>query len=300
MPPAYAEPNSPPVIRAICEQIGGAVVASLATETIMHHHITFRPLPAPGCTHLIQRAVTRLSPLHLAGQLHPSLAVTALHELPPGTTILITDQQDTRYSLLHQHSKAPHVVPNVKYDYYPCRCGCVHIAAKTMRNVLQGEMLLYNDQYTEATRTLLVQFGGSYKPRTKKGGAGAAAFLVDHQQMKLLDWQAIAIAECPDNIHAETTACEQGTLLAAEWYAKLAPEGGLTFIIQGDILPLIQFLNYSARLRYAGVQQHLIKIKQTALSTSQSLLHILTKRGQCHCRSPCRCWCGYAITYKGH
>ena len=60
-------------------------------------------------------------------------------------------------------------------------------------------------------------------------------------------------------------ACEQATLLAAEWYGKLAPEGGLTVIIQGDILPLIQFLNYNARLRYAGVQQHLINIKQTAL-----------------------------------
>ena len=75
----------------------------------------------------------------------------------------------------------------------------------------------------------------------------------------------MAIANCPDNIHAETIACEQATLLAAEWYAKLAPEGSITVIIQGDILPLIQFLNYTARLRYAGVQQHLLNIKQTAL-----------------------------------
>ena len=265
VPPAHPEPNSPPVIRAICEQIAGAVVASLATETILHHQITFQPLPAPGCTRLLQSAVTRLSPLHLAGQLHPSLAITALRELPSGATVLITDQHDTRYSLLHQHSKAPHVTPNVNYEYYPCRCGSVHIAAKTTRSVQKGEMLLYNDQSNEATRTLLVQFDGSYKPRTKRGGAGAAAFLVDQQQMRLLDWQAMAIAACPDNIYAETIACEQATLLAAEWYAKLAPDGKLTVIIQGDILPLIQFLNYNARLRYAGVQQHLINIKQTAL-----------------------------------
>ena len=115
------------------------------------------------------------------------------------------------------------------------------------------------------TRVLLVQFDGSYKPRLKRGGAGVAAFLVEQQCMKLLDWQAVAIASCPDNIHAETIACEQATLLAAEWYAKLAPEGSITVIIQGDILPLIQFLNYTARLRYAGVQQHLLNIKQTAL-----------------------------------
>ena len=36
-----------------------------------------------------------------------------------------------------------------------------------------------------------MQFDGSYKPRSKRGGAGAAAFLVDQQQMRLLDWQAI-------------------------------------------------------------------------------------------------------------
>ena len=154
MPPAYPESNSPPVIRTICEQLAGAVVASLATETIMHFQITFQPLPAPGCTRRIQSAVTRLLSLHLAGQLHSSLAITALHELPPGTTILITDQHDTRYSLLHQHSKASHVIPNITYDYYPCRCGCVHIAAKTTRSVRKGEMLLYNDQYHCHTHTV--------------------------------------------------------------------------------------------------------------------------------------------------
>ena len=265
VPPSHPEPNSPPVIRTICEEIAGAVVASLATETILHFGITYQPLPAPGCTRLIQSAVTRLSPLHLAGQLHPSLAITALCELPVGATVLITDQGDTRYSLLHQHSKAPHVVPNIRYDYYPCRCGSIHVAAKTTRRVQQGEMLLYNDQSNMTTRVLLVQFDGSYKPRLKRGGAGVAAFLVEQQCMKLLDWQAVAIANCPDNIHAETIACEQATLLAAEWYAKLAPEGSITVIIQGDILPLIQFLNYTARLRYAGVQQHLLNIKQTAL-----------------------------------
>ena len=57
--------------------------------------------------------------------------------------------------------------------------------------------------------------------------------MVEAQQMKLLDWQAIAIAECPDNIYAETIACEQATQLAAEWYGKLALEGGLSVIIQG-------------------------------------------------------------------
>ena len=126
-------------------------------------------------------------------------------------------------------------------------------------------MLLYNGHAPQATRTLLVQFDGSYKPRTQRGGAGTAAFLVEHNRMQLLEWQAVAIAQCPDNIYAETIGYQQATLLAAQWYAKLAPDGPLHVVIQGDILPLIQYLNYNARLRYAGIQQHLIGIKHTAL-----------------------------------
>ena len=71
-PTTHPPANNPPLIRATCEQIAGAVVASLATETILHHNITFQPLPEPGCTRLIQTAITRLSPLHLAGQLQAS------------------------------------------------------------------------------------------------------------------------------------------------------------------------------------------------------------------------------------
>ena len=68
-------------------------------------------------------------------------------------------------------------------------------------------MLLYNDYLTLAMRTLLVQFDGSYKPRTLRGGVGTATFLVENSRIQLLEWQAIAIAYCPDNIYAETIGC---------------------------------------------------------------------------------------------
>ena len=170
-PTAHPPANSPPLIRTLCEQIAGAVVASLATETILHHNITFQPLPEPGCTRLIQTAITRLSPLHLAGQLHPALAITALQEIAAGATVLIADEHDTTYSLLHQHSHAPHQQPNVTYDHYHCRCGCIHIAVKTTRSVRKGEMLLYTEYAPPATRTLLVQFDGSYTSRAPRKAA---------------------------------------------------------------------------------------------------------------------------------
>ena len=199
-------------------------MASLATETILHFSITFQALAVHPTAASHHHSTV---PLHLAGQLHPALALTTLCEVPARATVLITDEHDARYSLLHQHSKAPHIQPNVYYDHYSCRCGCIHIAVKTTRALPKGEMLLYNDNQTPAMRTLLVQFGGSYKPRARQGGAGIAAFLVENNRMQLLEWQAIAIAHCPDNIYAETIGCRQATQLAAQWYAKLAPDGPL-------------------------------------------------------------------------
>ena len=83
--------------------------------------------------------------------------------------------------------------------------------------------------------------------------------------MQLIEWQAVSIARCPDNIYAETIGCQYATLLAAKWYALLSGDGPVRVVIQGDILPLIQYLNYNARLRYPGIQHILLEIKRVAL-----------------------------------
>ena len=140
----------------------------------------------------IQVALTRLSPLHLAGQLHPTLALIAQADLPPGATvIIIADEGDTRYSLLHQHDKAPHIIPNVRYEHYHCKCGCVHIAVQTPRPIASDEMLLYDENHPGLQRTLLVQFDGSHRPHTRRGGAGIARFLVEDRNMQLVEWEAM-------------------------------------------------------------------------------------------------------------
>ena len=258
-------PNDAARLRTIAEHIAGEVVTSLATETILYFDIQFQPHPIIGCTRLIQVKRARLSPLHIAGQLHPAMAITALTDIPQGTTVIVAGEGDTRYSLLHQHHKAPHITPNVCYDYHHCKCGCIHIEVKTTRAVTVGEPLLYDEHMPGAQRTLLVQFDGSYKPNTKQGGAGIAAFLVAENDMQLVEWQAVAIAQCPDNIYAETIGCQYATALAAKWFTLLADDGPTRVIIQGDILPLIQYLNYNARLRYPGIQHILLDIKRTAL-----------------------------------
>ena len=58
-PTTHPPPNNPPQLRATCEQIAGAVVAS---ETILHHNIKFQPMPEPGCTPFIQTALAKLAP----------------------------------------------------------------------------------------------------------------------------------------------------------------------------------------------------------------------------------------------
>ena len=203
--------------------------------------------------------------MHIAGQLHPAIAIIALADIPQGTTVIVADEGDTTYSLLHQHDKVPHVSPNVCYDYHHCKCGCIHIEVKTTRAVAKGEPLLFDEHMPGAQRTLLVQLDGSYKPKIRQGGAGIAAFLVTEKDMQLVEWQTVAIARCPDNIYAETIGCQYATTLAAKWFTLLASDGPIRVIIQGDILPLIQCLNYNARLRYPGIQHILREIKRIAL-----------------------------------
>ena len=52
-----------------------------------------------------------------------------------------------------------------------------------MQNGWLGSAFMLHDHAPQTTRTLLVQFDGSYKPRTQRGGAGTAAFLVEHNRM---------------------------------------------------------------------------------------------------------------------
>ena len=73
------------------------------------------------------------------------MAIIAQADIPKGATVMTADEGDTRYSLLHQHDKAPHATPNVCYDYYHCKCGCIHIEVKTTRSVSEGEPLLYDE-----------------------------------------------------------------------------------------------------------------------------------------------------------
>ena len=194
---------------------------------------------------------------------------------------MVADEGDTRYSLLHQHDKVPHVSPNVCYDYYHCKCGCIHIEVKTTRAVAEGEPLLFDEHMPGARRTLLVQFDGSYKPKTRQGGAGIAAFLVTDKDMQLVEWQTVAIARCPDNIYAETIGCQYATTLAAKWFTLLASDGPIRVIIHGDILPLIQYLNYNARLRYPGIQHILREIKRIALQQLPCHTYLSTSERQC-------------------
>ena len=159
----------------------------------------------------------------------------------------------------------------------------VNVAVRMLRSALpepsRKEKYSYTMKEAASTCTLLVQFDGSYKPRRKTGGAGVAAFLVAEERMSLLEWQAIAIAQrhC-DNVYAETVGCHYATQLAAKWHADLSSTNSLRAIMQGDILPVKQFLNYNARLRYPGIQELLPSIECTA--TQQLPCHTFSLLGK--------------------
>ena len=64
--------------------------------------------------------------------------------------------------------------------------------------------------------TLIVQFDGSCHADKGVGGAGAALLELQTQGVTLLQWRALALPKCPDNIFAEAMSANLGADLLSE------------------------------------------------------------------------------------
>ena len=62
---------------------------------VMYYNITYQPLPIVGCTKLHNVSVARLSKLHLAGVLHPSIALVADEALPADARVMSNGHRGT-------------------------------------------------------------------------------------------------------------------------------------------------------------------------------------------------------------
>ena len=138
------------------------------------------------------------------------------------------------------------IIPNVKLTVYRCRCGEFHLKITTLMPIGPDDVLCSNIQ--QEAGTLIVQFDGSCHADKGVGGAGAALLELQTQGLTLLQWRALALPKCPDNIFAEAMSANLGADLLSEELVRRKFVVQQAYL-QGDILPIIKHLSFAGRFR---------------------------------------------------
>ena len=137
------------------------------------------------------------------------------------------------------------------------QCGATHLKLCATEDI--PELLEEASQW----KGCLVQFDGSAHKRTQAGEAGVSLLQVTQDSTALVRWKSIPLLNCPDNV-AEAHACLQAVHLATEFCHDslkkgLAQDG---VVVQGDILPLLNYLQGRGRIKRLEVVKILEECQQ--------------------------------------
>ena len=151
-----------------------------------------------------------------------------------------------------------------------------------LRPIESGEMVLVNDR-TEPSDTvvqLVGQFDGSSLRDEKIGGAGYVIYAIEQGRSRVLAFRAVCLPDCSDNIEAEILACQYLSEELADTTAQLLAQGYCRpqVVIQGDILPVIKYFQFAARLRRIDMTQPLERIRITMSRAFPHALYLYLPR----------------------
>ena len=144
----------------------------------------------------------------------------------------------------------PHSCPSalpkaqVLLSHFKCECGAFHIRVVAAEPI-EPFMFLSLAQSQHAS-SLLIQFDGSARQSSQIGGAGIVVLAVTPDAISVVSWHAFALHKCKDNIYAEAFGCLEA-LRTAHCNVQSALQAGLPspdVTIQGDILPIVNFLTF--------------------------------------------------------
>ena len=170
------------------------------------------------------------------------------------STVAVISPKDSRLSLLRLNTN--HALPNngaVTISTIICdECQQLHVRLNSVQELKQNTVLSL--ALPSGCPVLLIQFDGSCHAHVKAGGAGVAALQITTEDTFLTHWQSTAIPNCQDNIVAEAYACKEALTLAVRIHTD-HPNAFRKIIVQGDILPLINYMNYKGRLRRMEIAQ---------------------------------------------
>ena len=157
---------------------------------------------------------------------------------------------DVRLRLLPtQYRRLPFPAATATLLPYTCSCGFIHMKLQATNDVPNDAILLIGE--ASDWQGCPVQFDGSAHKRTQTGGAGVSLLQVTQEATTLVRWKSIPLVPCADNVIAEAKACLAAVLLAVEYHeqclARGIPQKGI--VLQGDILPLLNYLQGKGRVK---------------------------------------------------
>ena len=129
----------------------------------------------------------------------------------------------------------------------------------------------------------LVQFDGSAHKHTKTGGAGVSLLHVTPSSTTLAQWLSIPLLSCADNVLAEAHACRAAIQLAFEYDVSCLSKGIHidSVVVQGDILPIINYLQHKGRVKKPAVVTILEQCQQL-LSRAPCLFRLVYLPRECN------------------
>ena len=216
---------------------------------------TFRAPPqssSSACTDSTKIRLQRFPAVVLEAALLPSKGLATTQSFAKGDTIATFVKQDHRLKLLlSQYRKLPFPTATACLVPFLCHCGATHLRLQAMDDMPANTILLLGEP--QEWQGCLVQFDGSAHKNTQTGGAGVGLLHVTPSSTSLVQWLSIPLLSCPDNVIAEAHACRVN--LAFEYYVSCMAKGIPidSVVIQGDILPIINYLQYKGRIKKPAV-----------------------------------------------
>ena len=207
-----------------------------------------------ACTDSTKIRLQRFPAVVLEAALLPSKGLATTQFFAKGDTIATFAKQDHRLRLLlSQYRKLPFPTATASLVPFLCHCGATHLRLQAMDDMPANTILLLGEP--QEWQGCLVQFDGSAQKNTQTGGAGVSLLHVTPSSTSLVQWLSIPLLSCSDNVIAEAHACRAAIRLACEYYVSCMTMGTPidSVVIQGDILPIINYLQHKGRIKKPAV-----------------------------------------------
>ena len=251
-------------------------------STLLRH---FRATPQAGnasCHDSTKIRLQRFPTVVLESALFPPKGLITIQSVAKGDTIAIFAKNDSRLRLLLlQHRKLPFPTATACLVPFPCHCGSTHLRLQATDDLSANTILLLSEPHE--WQGCLVQFDGSAHKHTQTGGAGVSLLHVTPSSTSLVQWLSIPLLSCADNVLAEAHACRAAIKLAFEYYVSCLSRDIYidSVVVQGDILPIINYLQHKGRVKKPAVVDILDQCQQL-LARAPCLFRLVNLPRECN------------------